>query len=413
MQVRRVSARKASAAFLTVLVLALLGSIQIAYAWNPTVSDLSGTSSSTDNSVADALKRFDIDSTTAGIQTGEDADSLAFLIKLQSSQLLQSSPTANSGTAPVVTDPTLAYDGNTGTAATFEYDANNGVWQLITFGTGSGTIVSVDLYVRAEVAAGVDDTYALSWAVGGVGETDLWPASFSARTLQDYSFLNLVEPNDAAWSWTDVGNFEVNWRTSKASGPDNAVVSVYEVWLIVKGYGFAATGMTANDQYEIDFTVGEEDYAMLFQATGAAAGTMKLFYRATGGGAWSNGETHTEGTITSGTAYQSVSTNLGFTLTSSSSTVGSVKLVVDKTYLASLGATSNAVTGIFAANFAGGTGEAGSGGATPNDLSPSSGGASWTLTAAIPDFPLGTLILVTPVMSIYLALRKRNGTGDT
>jgi len=90
-----------------------------------------------------------------------------------------------------------------------------------------------------------------------------------------------------------------------------------------------------------------------------------------------------------------------------------VKLVVKKTYLASLLATSNAVTGIFAANFASGNGEAGSGGATPNDRSPSSGGASWTLTAAIPDFPLGTLILVTPVMSIYLALRKRTGIGDT
>ncbi|MBL7080853.1 hypothetical protein ISS39_11065 [Candidatus Bathyarchaeota archaeon] len=286
------------------------------------------------------------------------------------------------------------------------------MWQIITFGTGSGTIVSVDLYVRASVTAGVDDTYALSWAVGGVGETDLWAASSSARTLQDYSFLSLPGPG-GSWDWTEVGNFEVNWRTMKSSGPDNAIVSVYEVWLIVKGYGYDATAMTANDQYEVDFTIGEEDFAMLFQATGAAAGTMKLFYRATGGGAWSNGETHSEGTIVSGTPYQSVSTNIGFTLTSSTATVGSAKLVVKKTYLASLGATSNAVTGIFAANFAGGTGEAGSGGATPNDRSPSSGGASWTLTAAIPDFPFGTLILVAPVMSVYLALRKRNGTGDT
>jgi len=413
LQVRHGPARKASAAFLTILVLALLSSINIAYAWDPAVSDLTGTSTSTDNSVADALRRLDMDSTTAGIQTGEDTDSLAFCLKMSASQLAQSSPTAGStGGSPAITNAANAYDSNTGTAATFEYDANNGIWQIITFGTGSGTIVSVDLYVRAEVAQGTDDTYSLGWAVGGVGETDLWALSSTGRTLQDYSWTGLTEPNDGSWSWTDVGNFEVIWRTSKSSGPDNAVVSVYEVWLIVTGYGFAATGMTANDQYEIDFTIGEEDFAMLFQATGAAAGTIKLFYRATGGGAWSNGETHTEGTITSGTAYQSVSTNLGFTLTSSTSTVGAVKLVVKKTYLASLGATATEATSIFAATFASGTGEAGSGGATPNDRSPSSGGASWTLSEAIPDLPHGTLLLVAPVMSAYLVLRKRDGSGE-
>jgi len=410
MQVRRVSARKASAAFLTVLV--LLSSIQIAYAWNPAVSDLTGTSSSTDNSVVDALRRFDIDHTTTGIQTGEDVDSLAFLIKLQPSQLLQSSPTADIPTTTTVTNPTFAYNSNPDDAATFDCTANPGSWEIVTFGTGSGTIVSVDLYVRASATQGTDDTHALSYAIGGLGETTLWAPSFDAVTLQDYSFLNLAEPNDGSWTWTDVSDLEIIWRVQKSAGPDGNVVSVYEVWLIVKGYGFAADGMTTGDQYEIDFTIGEEDFVMLFQASGAAAGTMKLFYRATGGGAWSDGETYVVGSITSGTPYQSPS-DLGFTLTSSSATVGSVKLVVTKTILATLGATSNTVTGIFAANFAGGTGEAGSGGATPNDRSPETGGASWTLSEAIPDFPHGTLVLMAPVISAYLALRKRNGTGDT
>ncbi|MCW3989030.1 MAG: hypothetical protein NWE88_03015 [Candidatus Bathyarchaeota archaeon] len=412
MQVRRVSARKASAAFLTVLVLALLSSIQIAYAWNPTASDLTGTSSSTDNSVADALRRFDIDHTTAGIQTGEDTDSLAFLIKLQASQLLQSSPTADSSKAPIVTNPTFAYNSNPDDAATFPTSSNNGLWTITSFETGSGTIVSVDLYVRASATGDTDDTYGLTYTTGGT-ETTLWAPSTAALPLLDHSFLSLVEPNDGTWSWTDVDTLLINWLSNKVGGYTGAIVSVYEVWLIVKGYGFDATAMTANDQYEIDFTIGEEDFAMLFQATGAAAGTMKLFYRATGGGAWSNGETYVVGSITSGTAYQSVSTNLGFTLTSSTATVGSAKLVVKKTYLATLGATANAVSGIFAANFAGGTGEAGSGGATPNDLSPSSGGASWTLSEAIPDFPHGTLVLMAPVISAYLVLRKRNGAGDT
>jgi len=42
LQVKHGSAREASAAFLTVLLPALLNSIQIAYAWNTTTSDLTG-----------------------------------------------------------------------------------------------------------------------------------------------------------------------------------------------------------------------------------------------------------------------------------------------------------------------------------------------------------------------------------
>lgn len=378
MQGKHGSARKASAAFLTVLVLALLGSIQIAYAWNPTTSDLTGTDTSTDNSVADALARFDIDSTTAGIQTGEDADSIAYTIKLAATPAdYISRPTALIGTGVTVTTPENSYDGNTGTLAGFEYD-QTGTVQSHTFGTTTGTINSVNLYIHVEVAAAVDDTYALAWSVGGTAGATLWAAGSTARALQTYSWTSLAEPNDGSWSWTDVANFEVTWDCVKVPGPDNAVISLYEVWLEVKGSGFDATAMTTDDQYEIDFTFGDEDFSMLFISTGAAAGTMKLFYRATGGGAWSSGDTHTVGTIVSGTAYQSVSTDIGFTLTSSSVTVGSVKLVVDKAYLASLGGTGTSATGIFAANFASGTGEAGSGGATPNDRSPSTGGASWT-----------------------------------
>jgi hypothetical protein len=396
---------------LTVLVLALLGSVQIAYAWNPATSDLSGTNTDTDNSVAGALNRFNIDASTAGIQTGEDTDSLAFTIKMAASTVYYTSrPTTETIDSVVVSNAALARDGDTGTSASFEYE-DAGTYQHDTFTTTTGSISSVSLYVRASTTLGDDDTYALSWSVGGTAGATLWAAGSSARSLQTYSWSDLTEPNDGTWEWADVGNFETTWTVTRSKGPDNAVVSVYEVWLIVTGYGYDATGMTANDQYEIDFTIGEEDFAMLFQATGAAAGTMKLFYRATGGGAWSDGETYVVGSITSGTPYQSPS-DLGFTLTSSTATVGSVKLVVTKTILATLGATSNTVTGIFAANFAGGTGAAGSGGATPNDRSPSSGGASWTLSEAIPDFPHGTLVLMAPVISAYLVLRKRNGTGD-
>jgi hypothetical protein len=403
---------KKAAVVLFAIIILNLSTSSIALAWNPATSDLTGTSTSTDNSVADALARFDIDHTTAGIQTGEDTDSIAFAVILAATPAdYISRPTALIDTGVTLTSPELSYDTDTGTFASFEYD-QAGTVQSNTFSSSTGTINSVNLYIHVAVAASIDDTYALAWSVGGTAGQTLWAASTTARALSTYSWLNLVEPIDGSWSWTDVANFELTWDCVKVPGPDNAVVSLYEVWLVVKGSGFDATAMTTDDQYEIDFTIGEEDFSMLFIATGMSAGTMKLFYRATGGGAWSNGDTHSEGPIVSGTAYQSVSANIGFTLTSSSATVGSVKFVVKKTYLASFGATSNTVTGIFTANFASGTGEAGSGGATPNDRSPSTGGASWTLSEAIPDFPHGTLLLVGPVISVYVVLRKRNGTDD-
>lgn len=399
---------EAGIALLTIIVFAYLASGLPVLAWNPTTSDLSGTSTSTDNSVADALKRFDIDSTTAGIQKGEDSDSIAFSIKLVSSSYNSSATAHDPPSGITVTTPANAYDGDLGTSAYFTYDANNGIFKIITFGTSTGTITSVDLYVHCQVQAATDDQYSLGWDVGGVSETTEWALSSTGRTLDTYVFSNLAEPNDGSWSWTDVQNFEVLWRTQKSGGPDGAYVYVYEVWLQVNGYGFDATGMTADDQYEVEFTMGEYDYSMMFLATGAAAGTMKFFYKTTAESTWSSGETHTENTITSGTAYQSVSLNIGFTLTSSSTTTGSVKLVVKKNYLATLGATGSTISTIFAANFASGTGQPGSGGATPNDRCPSTGGASWNLSEVIPDFPHGVLLLIAPVISIYLIIRKKN-----
>ncbi len=63
-----------------ILLVFLLSSSPMAFAWDPTTNDLSGTNSSTDYSVAADFLRFDIDSTTAGLQIGEDAESIAFLL---------------------------------------------------------------------------------------------------------------------------------------------------------------------------------------------------------------------------------------------------------------------------------------------------------------------------------------------
>ena len=61
-----------------ILLVFLFSSSPAAFAWDPTTNDLSGTGTST-STLGD---RFDIDSTTAGIQIGEDGESIAFLLVL-------------------------------------------------------------------------------------------------------------------------------------------------------------------------------------------------------------------------------------------------------------------------------------------------------------------------------------------
>jgi len=253
--------KKAATILLAILLLTNLSTSPTAFAWDPATSDLSGTNTSTDASV----RRLDIDSTTAGLQIGEDGESMAFTIQL---------------------------------------------------------------------------------------------------------------------------------------GPK------------LTGQGFKAVGMTAGDQYEIDFTIADENFAILFIATGSAEGIMKVLHKATGEPTWLNPETHSQPGIGSGTHYRSLSLNIGFTLTSSgTATNGLVKLVVAKALLYGLGGTETVVTGIFGATFENGDGTPGSGGVTPNDRCPSSEGVAFSLLQGIDDFPHGTLVLAIPVMGLYVLFSRKNRGG--
>ncbi len=163
------------------------------------------------------------------------------------------------------------------------------------------------------------------------------------------------------------------------------------------GDGFRIPGMVAGDQYQISFTLALTDFTLVFRASGSKAGTLTLFY----GG--STGEIFSVSNLKSGTAYQSVQGDIGLTLTSGAS----VKLVVSKGYLYSLGATETVITGIYGATFELGDGSPGSSGATPNDRCPSSGGVSFSLLQGIDDFPHGTLVLVIPLMGLYVVFCRK------
>jgi len=179
--------------------------------------------------------------------------------------------------------------------------------------------------------------------------------------------------------------------------------------------GFSVGDMSAGDQYEMNFTVGSKDFAMLFNATGPTSGYCNLFYKDTGAGSWSSGTYFSQTSIQTGTEYHDTNTYIGFVLTNSTSSAdGSAKFIVSKSYLGSLGASGTSVTNIVSVAYVNGNGRPKPSGTTPNDRCPSTGTASYTLQQGgigVPEFPVGVLVLAIPLMGIYFYLRERSRTN--
>ncbi len=172
-------------------------------------------------------------------------------------------------------------------------------------------------------------------------------------------------------------------------------------------YGFTVGGMQGGDQYELRFTIGNYTFAILFRASGSRAGSCRLYYRNIANPQWSSGEYFNQTSIFSGTVYTSTSGNIGFVLRDATRrSYGSVKFIIKKDYLYSLGARGNLVSDIYALAAANGNGLPGGGVAQPNDRCPSTGGASWTLQGDIPDLPMGIIILTLPLIAIYIYLSR-------
>ena len=186
------------------------------------------------------------------------------------------------------------------------------------------------------------------------------------------------------------------------------------------GNRFAIQNLATGDQYEVDFTIGNYTFAILFTATiikiympilnitiTIRIGTCSLYYKLASGGSWSSAEYYLRMGLTSGTTYTSANGNIGFALTNATLTSpGSVKFIIKKQRLYDLGARGNLVSDIYALATANGNGWPGGGVSQPNDRCPSTGGATWTLQGDIPDLPMGILILTLPLIAIYLYISK-------
>ncbi|MBO3803817.1 MAG: hypothetical protein JTT11_08140 [Candidatus Brockarchaeota archaeon] len=176
--------------------------------------------------------------------------------------------------------------------------------------------------------------------------------------------------------------------------------------------GFGTSGMPLGDKYEVNFTIGSMDFSMLFVATAASRGKFALCYKP--GGTWTAAETidKSGSDIASGTRYASGTGYTAFKLTdATSSDYGYVKLEVSRSYLTELGASGDSVTNIVGRTYLASSTTnllPGPQEGTKIDRCPSgSSTASYTMKK-IPEFPLGGIVLVMPLVAIYLRFRRRS-----
>jgi len=252
--------------------------------------------------------------------------------------------------------------------------------------SGNQKVVQIDIYGNIQKS--------WSWTEANA------PTGIAYDTTSGHLWVAAYSPSHRLYEYDTNGNKINEWDQSYRQ-PQGAAYS---------SAGFTVAGMRAGDKNETYFTIGTKEFAMFFVATGPSAGVLRLYHKE--GASWTLAETHTEGSIGSGTRFESSSGNMAAKLTNSNpSSYGVVKLEVKKSRLTALGATGSSVTNIAGYTYSGSsttpTGP-GQDGGTKRDRCPSgSSFASYTMST-VPEFPLGVLILAIPVTVIYVHLRKRS-----
>ena len=148
-----------------------------------------------------------------------------------------------------------AYDGDWGTYATNTIFSNADDYPCAyadafdSGAAGSGTITQVDIIIRMSIT-GLDssDQWGISLDVGASTGTYLQAMNTADYALNNLTFTDVSEPNDASWSWADVRAAQVHLDGERVAGGDAAVVNIYE-------YSFKVT-TSAEAVYDLDLEVG-------------------------------------------------------------------------------------------------------------------------------------------------------------
>ena len=126
-----------------------------------------------------------------------------------------------------------AYDWNNGTNADLGSKSDCDL-DLITWNTTDNegeTITRVDIRFRIDVTGLSNDYVEISWYVGATQGSGTYTINSGNEGNDiEVTFNDVSEPNDASWSWTDVGNINVRTHYEKVTGSDVSTVGIDECW---------------------------------------------------------------------------------------------------------------------------------------------------------------------------------------
>jgi hypothetical protein len=141
--------------------------------------------------------------------------------------------------APLIMNPSNAYDGNDATYTSFLTNVD-GTIDFKTFYTTfpETDVAQVDINIRYQTlrVAGGDDRFGINQTVSpSTTQSTLqeWTTSDTEVPLNTYAWSYRTEPNDGIWSWTDVSNIIVRFQSDVVRLGENREIRIYEVWATV------------------------------------------------------------------------------------------------------------------------------------------------------------------------------------
>lgn len=112
--------------------------------------------------------------------------------------------------------------------------------------TGTGTITQVDVIIRISVSGTTNDEWGFILVNGG--DTTLRAEATGDQALTNLTYIDVAEPSDASWSWTDVQSCQIDLDYDKVAAADNFDIYIYEVCLVIT--------ISSGTAYEKDMTEG-------------------------------------------------------------------------------------------------------------------------------------------------------------
>ncbi len=147
-----------------------------------------------------------------------------------------------------VESPSLAHDGLYALPATLNYGSSDGTFAVLDWGYNlpsspttapadePSVITQVDFKMKYSATGGSTDRYRITYYQPifdpNVPQV-LQGWSTAAASLQNYTWANVIEPDDGTWDWAEIDTMEFVVETNKVAGSSTANLYIYEMWIEV------------------------------------------------------------------------------------------------------------------------------------------------------------------------------------